>query len=87
MNGRKEICECDHDIATHFKDPATGHRLTCTARCDCRVYREKGGKKTDPCLPAVNYPSRHTDRPPHESVSCNCAGCVEYRRRHWYGGC
>lgn len=35
----KTVCICGHDIDTHYRDPATGHREACLgSRCECKQY-------------------------------------------------
>ena len=38
----KQICDCGHDIATHYEDPATGVREACLGlgECKCRGYHD-----------------------------------------------
>jgi len=75
----KQICDCGHDIDTHFRDLNTGKREACLGyRCDCARYHE-GKKDKTPSLPSNNFDESKTAAGggrPH--ISCACRACLEW---------
>lgn len=56
----KEVCDCGHDIATHFREES-GERSTCLGmRCECRQYRDHLAPKQSKELETLRIPQSKT---------------------------